>query len=114
MRIAAGVLQIISGIINIIVFIALVTASAFTTGVIEGWFDGFPYTDVTIAGVVLISLAIAFAIAGILSLVGGIFALQRKKWGLVLTGSIFTLFPSLILGILAIIFVAVTKREFNG
>ena len=112
MRIAGGILQIISGILNILAFIALMIASFFTISSVERWFEDIPYTDVSIGGVVLIVLAIIFLIAGILSLVGGIFTLQRKGWGLALAGSIFALFPSLILGILAIIFVSVTKKEF--
>ena len=113
MRIAAGVLQIISGVINILVFIGLLIASIFVIGSTTTWFDNVPFTDVTIAGAVLIPLAIAFLIAGVLSLIGGIFALKRKNWGLALTGAIFTLFPSMLLGILAIIFVSITKKEFN-
>jgi hypothetical protein len=113
MRIAAGVLQIISGIINILIFIGLLIASIFTISSITSWFNDIPYTDVNIAGVILVSLAVAFLVAGILSLIGGIFSLQRKHWGLALTGAIFTLFPSIILGILTIIFVSVTKHEFS-
>jgi hypothetical protein len=53
-------------------------------------------------------------ILGIVAIVGGIYALLRKIWGLALAGSICALIgPWFILGILAIIFVSLGKREFN-
>ena len=50
---------------------------------------------------------------GILAIVGGISAIRRKRFGLSLAGAICTL-PSTILGILAIIFVVLGKREFRA
>ena len=42
-------------------------------------------------------------IPGILPIVGGIYALRRRRWGLALAGSIFTLLNWVILGIFGII-----------
>ena len=50
---------------------------------------------------------------GIMSIIGGIFALMRKAWGVALAGAITALYPWGIFGILAIIFVAMGKQEFN-
>ena len=53
-----------------------------------------------------------FVILGILAIIGGIFALKRRKWGLALTGAIagtLTFFPC---GIPAIIFVSMARQEF--
>jgi hypothetical protein len=50
---------------------------------------------------------------GILAIVGGISAVRRKKFGLSLAGAICAL-PSTILGILAVIFVALGRREFGA
>lgn len=52
------------------------------------------------------------ALTGALAIVGGIFALKRKYWGLTLAGAIastFTFFPC---GIPAIIFISLAKPEF--
>lgn len=57
-----------------------------------------------VCGVVLIIL-------GIISLLGGIFAIQRRNWGLSLIGGIFVI-PS-ILGLIGLILVAVSKDEFR-
>lgn len=53
-------------------------------------------------------------VLGVLAVVGGIHALQRKKWGWALTGSIAALLPICVLvGIAAIILTAQSKNEFE-
>jgi hypothetical protein len=60
------------------------------------------------------AMAGPFAIIGILAIIGGIYALQRKIWGLALAGSIAAFFlPSWLLGVAAIIFTALSKNEFE-
>ena len=50
---------------------------------------------------------------GILAIAGGISAIRRKRFGLSLAGAVCTL-PSTIFGILAVIFVALGKKEFKA
>jgi len=52
---------------------------------------------------------------GIVAIVGGVYALRRRVWGLALAGAIcaFLVPPPFVLGILAIIFVAMGKGEFE-
>jgi hypothetical protein len=53
-------------------------------------------------------------ILGIIPIIGGIFSLKRRLWGLALAGAICALFPlTLIFGILAIIFLVMGKNEFD-
>jgi len=52
-------------------------------------------------------------ILGIVAIVGGISAIRRKRFGLSLAGAICAL-PSVILGIPAVILVALGKREFGA
>jgi hypothetical protein len=59
-------------------------------------------------------LALYLLILGLVSLIGGIFAVQRKKWGLAIAGAITAFFGGGILGILAIIFIAMGKKEFRS
>ncbi len=49
---------------------------------------------------------------GIIALIGGIITLRRKAWGFALAGAICALFPIVPLGILAIIFVKMGRKEF--
>ena len=52
-------------------------------------------------------------VLGIVAIIGGISAIKRKRFGLSLAGAVCAL-PSVILGILAVIFVALGKREFGA
>jgi hypothetical protein len=54
-------------------------------------------------------------VIGIVSVIGGAFALRRRLWGLSLAGAILALFPPrlIVLGILSIIFLALSKGEFD-
>jgi hypothetical protein len=96
-----GILAIISGIVGIIVGLIVFTWGPFAGAWFMAWL-----------GAIVISPL--FIISGIIAIVGGMYALQRKIWGLALAGSICALFSSAgILGILAIIFVVLGKREFK-
>jgi hypothetical protein len=98
----AGILSIVAGVLNLIVGIALAATDVMLLGPIIG----LP---------VLGPIAAVLIVLGIVSLVGGIFAIQRRIWGVALAGAICALFPPpvIILGILAIVFVALGKREFS-
>lgn len=62
---------------------------------------------------VLTAIMVPFFILGIVALIGGICAIRRKSWGMSLAGAIAAFLPSSILGILAIIFIALSKNEFK-
>jgi hypothetical protein len=80
-------------------------------GMMGGWYRfgghmGFGLT--TGFGVVLIVIGIVYVICGV-------FALRRRLWGLSLAGAILALFPPhvIVLGILSIVFLALSKGEFD-
>jgi hypothetical protein len=60
----------------------------------------------------LIIVGVPLFALGIIAIAGGVSALRRKIFGLSLAGAICAL-PSVILGILAVIFVSLGKREFE-
>jgi hypothetical protein len=66
-----------------------------------------------IVPICLIVIGGLLLVLGILAIVGGVSALRRKSFGLSLAGAICAL-PSHILGILAIIFVSLSKKEFEA
>jgi hypothetical protein len=104
----AGILAIIVGAIDLIFGIVIATVGIIGSSLI-GWLfgAGFPGGFLSVIGVPLIVL-------GIVAIVGGIHALNRKTWGLALTGSICALVsPGFLLGLLAIIFVSLGKGEFE-
>jgi hypothetical protein len=91
-----GILAIISGVSGIIMGLIVVAI-------------GIPYF-VVLGG----AMAAPSIVFGIIAIIGGIYALQRKIWGLAIAGSICALFsPAGILGIPAIIFVSLGKNEFK-
>jgi hypothetical protein len=95
-----GILAIIAGVLQVIFGTIGATGVGLVGGIIGmGW------------------LSVIFApliVLGIVAIVGGIYALRRNVWGLALAGSICALIgPWFILGILAIIFVALGKGEFK-
>lgn len=96
----AGILTIIGGIIGIVGGAVVVTLG-------PAFMAGIPGLEM-IAGIGAGLIAIGF-----IALIGGIFALRRRAWGLALAGAILALFPIIPLGVLAIIFVSMGKREFH-
>ncbi len=115
----AGILNIISGVITLFVFLALIIITiVFALGTIDAslW-DYYYYYDGPVWGLALSLLiifdVIAFALSTI-TIIGGIFAILRKRWALALIGSILALFPILFVGIASITLVALSKDEFNG
>ena len=73
-------------------------------------------TDVAEARVVMMvmqAFGIPLIILGIVAIVGGIYAIRRKVWGMALAGAICALFSVFgVLGILSIIFVSLSRKEF--
>ena len=107
----AGILDIVAGIVSFIglIFVLVgVSILAYTEGI--GPSMGIP-------GALIFAIAAIFAIlsiiADILAIVGGIFALRRKRWGLALAGYIAAFFASILLGIAAIVFTVLSKKEFE-
>jgi hypothetical protein len=97
-----GVLAIVAGAINLLVAlgISLFVPVAAT-----------PRLALASVGV----LAGVFLVTGIVALVGGILALQRRSWGVSLAGAICAMMPpATLLGILSTVFVALARDEFSA
>jgi hypothetical protein len=109
----AGILCIIAGVLGIVIgavaagMETLVTVLPVTGEILE-----------ILARFLWVFSATAIVL-GIVAIIGGINALLRRRWGLALAGCICSLLcvlpllPAIILGILAIIFVGIGKREFE-
>ena len=95
-----GILAIIAGALELIFGVLLATGVGLLGGIFGmGWFS---------------AIFAPLIVFGIIAIVGGIYASLRRIWGLALVGSICALIgPWFILGILAIIFVSLGKREFK-
>jgi hypothetical protein len=58
-------------------------------------------------------IAVPKILISILAIIGGVYALKKKLWGLALAGSIAALLSSFILGIASIIFTIMGKEQFQ-
>ena len=114
-----GILNIVAGGLNILGFFGIIVAiislsyfelfPGFTTD-----FDVFP-PDVALGFIqsVLWAVAIYLLVTGVVPIIGGIYALQRKRWGLALAGAIVAILGSTPLGIAATVLIASSKNEFS-
>jgi len=90
----AGILSIIAGVVAFLLFILIAST------------DGPEGVGGAIAGLSLIAV-------GILAIIGGVFTLRRRIWGLALAGAICAILTSLVLGIPAVILIVMARQEFK-
>ena len=102
----AGILAIASGGFKLLSLIGLIIASFV---VMVSPVSAIGMSPVTI----LLIITIPLAILGILAIIGGIYALQRKNFGLAVTGSITAFLPFSLLGLASIILISLARDEFE-
>jgi hypothetical protein len=114
--VVAGILNITLGTLNLFgMFVIIGLLVTFGGGIltvvriaefIPLWMSGM------VQGMLII-LALLLAVSSSLPLIGGIYAIQRKAWGLALAGSIVATLTAAPLGIISTILVALSKDEFE-
>lgn len=118
----AGILNIVAGAINlfglIIVIIMFITVAMVDASIawdhspiISPPADGYVRTWNLPGGVYTATAYLL--ITGVLPLLGGIYALGRRRWGVVLAGSIAAILGPMPLGIAALVFTALSKKKFE-
>jgi hypothetical protein len=118
LSIVGGSFEVISGGILVGLIVATVMQGAVSMPLLTG--NSSDCIIVVMTPIVIpiwtFIVAAALLVLGIIAIVGGISAMMRKRFGLSLAGAICAL-PSpffVILGVLAVIFVAMGKREFGA
>jgi len=105
MPLIAGILAIVSGGLKLFGVLGLIAFSFFAIA---------PPTITNIGPLTLfLGAFIPLVILVALAIIGGIFAVQRKRFGLALTGAIAALLPFSLLGLVSIILLAISKEEFE-
>ncbi len=104
-----GILAIIAGSWNLLVGLGAVLGITILENVLADLGAG------TAIGVGIGALMI---VLGLISIIGGAFALMRRRWGIGLAGSIAALFPNpiilpFLMGVMSLIFVTVGKPAFR-
>lgn len=105
----AGIFNIITGVIGILWAIGLFIGYGVVS---DAWCVPTGYIPDFVAGIIL-AMAIPILILAILALLGGIYSLLRKLWGLALAGSIAAILLFFLLGVPAVILIALSKNEFG-
>jgi hypothetical protein len=122
MPVVAGLLNIVSGALGVIVglFMSLrvlaVTAAHAAQGVaprVAPHAGAYPQTPHLFFPGMGIACGIALLVIGVLAIVGGVYALKLKAWGLALAGSIAAVITGPIIGLLALIFVVLGREDFR-
>jgi len=111
LSIVAGAFEVIGGVIMVVLRVCTdllfrLVPLPFQPG---DWFEGI----IPVLPTWLLIIGVPILVLGIIAIIGGVSALRRKSFGLSLAGAICAL-PSHILGILAIIFVALSRKEFGA
>lgn len=131
----AGILSIIAGAIGIGrgIFVLILggligTLGGLATGewrsLIQEWTEimvpGMTSVPEIITGALGIASTFVIALGaislafGIVALIGGIYAIRRRVWGLALAGAILSIPSAALLGVLSIIFVSLGRDEFTS
>jgi hypothetical protein len=102
----AGVLCILAGAADVGLGVLILVAG----GIIR---EAFAFTEIARLADLVIAVSPVWFVLGIVAIIGGIYALRRRVWGLALAGSICALSGYVVFGILAIVFVAMARAEFD-
>jgi hypothetical protein len=103
----AGILNIVTGAFALLSVIGLIIGIVVIGSDIVG-----PEIPDFVA-IILWIITIPLFIIGVLALIGGIYSLRRKTWGLALAGAVASTVYWFIVGIPTIVFVAQSKDEFE-
>ncbi|MDD4876318.1 MAG: hypothetical protein PHQ86_04205 [Dehalococcoidales bacterium] len=104
--IIGGILAIFSGALGLLGIINYAVGLSDISGLSKG--DMPPFVPSIIFEMPVPSIIIA-----VLALVGGVFAITRKRWRWALTGAISATLSLILLGIPALIMIAISKDEFK-
>jgi hypothetical protein len=108
----AGVLEIIAGVLHLVIGMATILVAGGVAGGLR--LAELPRLSMMASVPLIAGIGLPLLVLGIVSILGGVSALQRRRWGLALAGGICSLVPlQTLLGILAIVFVAISREEFR-
>lgn len=112
----AGIMTVVSGCYGISLGAALRQGPAFLKQFLGAiWIGSAPFDMGGDTASELAAYGILYIVFGVIAVLGGIYALRRKIWGLALAGAILTLWMipfGTVLGILTIVFLGKSRSDF--
>ena len=109
----AGVLDIIAGISGLVGGIPLLVIALVGSGVLSTLPDPEVRPLAVIPLALFLPLAVLCFLSGVLAILGGIAAFNRRRWGLAIAGSIAAVFGFFPVGIAAVIYTILAEPEFR-
>jgi hypothetical protein len=103
-----GILEIVSGVFGL-----LYTFTCLAVAFLGGFFSSGELSYLSDFYPIIVALMFLFFAFSLLALIGGIFALMKRQFGLALTGAIFSIVMFFFCGIPAFILIIMAKPEFN-
>ena len=111
---AAGVLSIVSGALGLIGIAFLIAFGAtFGEEIARDVLKSIGFLQSVMPLRIIGFISIPLFIISIVAIIGGIYTIQRKAWGLALAGAICAIVPAQLMGVLSVVFVAMSKKEFK-
>jgi hypothetical protein len=107
--VVAGVLNIVTGSLGLMYALAAFLVFVILDIGIEDYFLVFP----EFISAFILAVVIIISLFSLLVLVSGLYALERKYWGLALAGSIVAVIGFFVLGIPVLVLVALSRDEFD-
>ena len=108
----AGILELVAGALNLVAGVVVLLVSGALAAILE--LAGVPDISAATSLPIVLAIGIPLLLLGISALVGGICALRGRHWGFALFGAICSIPPFAgVLGIAAIVFVALAREEFQ-
>lgn len=104
----AGYLLVVTGIITIL---GIVIMTIILWAMSQGMAAGFVEPANIPAGLILV-MGLMLSLPAIVSVIGGIYAVRRRLWGMALAGAICSCFYFNVLGIPALVLIILSKNEF--
>jgi len=108
----AGILDVVAGISGLVGGIPLLLLALVGSGVLGTLPDPEVRPLAILPMAFFMPLALLCFGSGIIAIVGGIAAFNRRRWGLAVAGSIAAVFGFFPIGIAAVIFTVLAENEF--
>ena len=106
-----GVLNILAGVFNLIGILGLLIA-IYVIPAEPGYWHNYYRADYFVINI-LIGCAIYLAVTGVLAVIGGIYALKRRHFGLVIAGCIASIISEIVLGITSTVLAILSRKEYT-
>jgi hypothetical protein len=99
---AGGIINIVIGSFYLLLFGLPIVITAIQGG--DNWRE---------FGSLMAGIFIILGPVSVMAIIGGIFALKRRKWVLAMIGSVCAIFSPFLIGLAALIFIVISRNEFE-